>query len=415
MTEVLVTRKIYAEDHMKRLITIAALCTLALSGLFAQTGAFQEATSDNYRVFSEVSLAHAQETADMLDAFLALYNEYMHFDLEALETKLKVRIFANKTNFDSYLSTLIPQKRDSFVYLQYKDLAKSELLGFYMDDDSFEKAVVHHGFIQFLKAFVPNPPLWLQKGFAVYLEKSEYDPEAAVAIFKENLVWVKTVKSIAAFESGYALIELPELLKIDVDSANMAIESFYAESWALVSFLADSGKKQYNRMLWDSLSVMSEEATMAANSDIIVDDVFGWVTTDQFYADFQEYIDSVKTFPELVKDGMAFYADGDLEAAESSFLKAIGRNENHDIPYYYLGLINYANNDYSLAEYYYLTSQQMGGELGLTYYALGVNAYADNRFDVATDYLKKASDADPFGYGEKTSALLSKIEGLGPG
>jgi tetratricopeptide (TPR) repeat protein len=400
---------------MKRLISVAALLTLAISGLFAQTGAFQEATGDNYRVFSEVSLAHAQETADMLDAFLELYNQYLHFDVDALSTKLKVRIFANKTNFDSYLSTLIPQKRDSFVYLQYKDLAKSELLGFYMDDDSFEKAVVHHGFIQFLKAFVPNPPLWLQKGFAVYLEKSEYDAESGTAIFKENLVWVKTIKNIAAFESGYDLIELDDLLQIDVDSANLKIESFYAESWALVSFLADSRMKQYNRMLWDTLSVMSAEATMTANSYTIIDDVFSWVTTDQFYADFQEYIESVKTFPELVKDGMAFYSDGDLDASESSFLKAIGRNEKHDIPYYYLGLINYAKRDYSLAEYYYLTSQQMGGELGLTYYALGVNAYADNRFDVAKDYLRQASDADPFGYGEKTSALLQKIEGMGPG
>ena len=96
--------------------------------------------------------------------------------------------------------------------------------------------------------------------------------------------------------------------------------------------------------------------------------------------------------------------------AVQSFLKAIGRNEKHDIPYYYLGLINYARRDYTLAEYYYLTSQQMGGELGLTYYALGVNAYADNRFGVAKDYLKKASDADPFGYGEKTTAWLSKMD-----
>ncbi|MBN1685936.1 MAG: hypothetical protein JW852_04730 [Spirochaetales bacterium] len=396
---------------MKRLIIMASLTMLALSGLSAQTGAFQEATGEYYRVFSEVSLAHAQETADMLDAFLDLYNQYLHFDTEELNTKLRVRVFANKTNFDSYLSTLIPQKRDSFVYLQYKDLAKSELLGFYTNDESFEKALVHHGFVQFLKAFVPNPPLWLQKGFAVYLENSEYDAQSASAVFKENLVWVKTIKSIISGESGYDFIPLDNLLKIDVDGANSKIESFYAESWALVSFLADSGLKQYNRMLWDTLSVLSTEATMAANSTLVMTDVFSWVEAGQFYTDFQKFMDSVKTFPELVKDGMAYYSEGDLDSAESSFLRAIGRNEKHDIPYYYLGLINYSKKDYSLAEYYYLTSQQMGGELGLTYYALGVNAYADNRFDVAQDYLKKASEADPFGYGEKTSALLQKIAG----
>ena len=396
---------------MKRLLITAILCTTALVLPFAQTGAFQEATSDYYRVFSEVSLAHAQETADMLDAYLELYNEYLHFDTDDLDTKLRVRIFADKTNFDSYLSTLIPQKRDSFVYLQYKDLAKSELLGFYVNDTSFEQAVLHHGFIQFLKAFVPNPPLWLQKGFAVYLEKSTYDSQTQKAVFNDNLVWVKTIKSIINGDSGYSLISLEDLLNIDVDSANSSIESFYAESWALVSFLADSGSKKYNRMLWDTLSVLSDEATMTENSKVVISEVFNWVGTDQFYADFQAYMDSVKTFPELVKDGMNLYATGDLDVAEKTFLKAIGRNDKHDIPYYYLGLINYARQDYSLAEYYYLTSQQMGGELGLTYYALGVNAYADNRYEVAKDFLKKASENDPFGYGEKTTALLSKMDG----
>ncbi len=395
---------------MKRLFITTILMLTALAMSFGQTGAFQEASSNYYRVFSEVSLAHAQETADMLDAYLQLYNEYLHFDTDDLDAKLRIRIFANKTNFDSYLSSLIPQKRDSFVYLQYKDLAKSELLGFYMDDSSFQKAVVHHGFVQYLKAFISNPPLWLQKGFAVYLEKSTYDPEAQSSQYVENLVWVKTIKSVINGDSGYDLIGLEELLNIDVDTANSKIESFYAESWSLVSFLADTSAKQYNRMLWDTLSTLSSDASMSENSRTVISDVFKWVTTDRFYADFQEYMESVKTFPELVKTGMDLYATSEFEAAEKSFLKAISRNDNHDIPYYYLGLINYARRDYTLAEYYYLTSQQMGGELGLTYYALGVNAYADNRFGVAKDYLRKASDADPFGYGEKTTALLQKID-----
>jgi len=275
---------------MKKLLSIAVLSMLALSPLLAQSGAFQEATSQYYRVFSEVSLAHAQETADMLDAFLDLYNRYLHFDIGEINTKLRVRVFANKTNFDSYLSTLIPQKRDSFVYLQYKDLAKSELLGFYINDESFEKALAHHGFVQFLKAFIPNPPLWLQKGLAVYLEQSEYDADTATAVFKGNLAWVKTMKSIIAGESGYDFISLDDLLRIDVDAANGKIESFYAESWALVSFLSESDGQQYNRLLWDTLSALSPDVTMAANSEVVMADVFSWIPVDQFYTDFQAYM-----------------------------------------------------------------------------------------------------------------------------
>lgn len=396
---------------MKRFIFVTGLVLGICALTFSQTGAFQEAVSDYYRVFSEVSLTHAQETADMMDAYLELYNDYLHFDSDSLNTKLKVRIFANKTNFDSYLSSLIPQKRDSFVYLQYKDLAKSELLGFYMDDESFQKSIIHHGFIQYLKSRIPNPPLWMQKGFAVFFEKSTYSDDTQEAAFKENLVWVKTIKRIAKLETGTDFISLPTLLNIDVDTANKSIEAFYAESWGLVSFLAFSEKKIYNRILWDSISVMDPEATMAGNGSAIISQVFSWVSTDQFYSDFEKFLTNVKTFPELVTDGMALYTKNDMDQAERSFLRAIERNENHDIPYYYLGLINYSRKEYTLAEYYYQTAQQMGGDLGLTFYALGVNAFADNRLEDAKKYLTKSNDADPFAYGEKTSALLKKIEG----
>ena len=396
---------------MKFRVLIPILILAVAGASFAQSGAFQEASSEYYRVFSEVSVVQAQETANMLDAYLELYNEYLHFDLAALPAKLRVRIFSNKTNFDSYLASIIPQKRDSFVFLQYRDVAKSELLGFYTDDESFQRALAHHGVVQFLKAYIPNPPLWMQKGLAVYLEKIDYVPDSGKATFNENLAWVKTMKSYAADPTSSDLILLDDLLTIDVGSANENIEAFYAESWALTSFLIDCPLKDYNRMMWDSLSDLNPDATMVENSRIIRDKVFSWVTLDQFYSDFQTYLASVKTFPELVRDGMAEYSNGEYDKAEASFLKAIDRNESHDIPYYYLGLINYARGEYTLAEYYYLTSQQMGGDLGLTYYALGVNAYADNRFDDATDYLKKANEADPLAYGEKSQSLLSKIEG----
>ena len=398
-----------SEAAMKYRIFIYALIIGVGTSSFGQSGAFQEATGEYYRVFSEVSLAHAQETAEMLDAFLELYNDYLHFDLDELPTKLRVRVFSNKSNFDAYLTSLIPQQRDSFVFLQYRDVAKSELLGFYMDDDSYQKAIAHHAVVQFLKAYVPNPPLWMQKGLAVYFEKSGYSPDSQKATAADNLSWVKTIKALAGETADF--ITFDDLLSIDVDGANQRIEAFYAESWALISFLIDSDLKEYNRMMWDSLSALDTEATIAENSSTIKNEVFAWVTEGQFYADFEEYLATVKTFSELVREGMAFYSDEKFDSAEKSFLTAIDRNEKHDIPYYYLGLINYTRTEYTLAEYYYLTSQQMGGDLGLTYYALGVNAYADNRFDDATGFLQQASDADPFVYGEKSQSLLGKIEG----
>ncbi len=384
---------------------------LISGALCAQIGAFQEAVSDHYRVFSEVSLTHAQETADMLDEYLELYNKYMHFDIEELPAKLRVRVFANKTNFDSYLASIIPQQRDSFVFLQYQDVAKSELLGYHTEEESFRRSLAHHAFIQFLKAYIPNPPLWMQKGFAVFFEKSTYNSSIPEVEFKENLAWVRTLKSIVNESSSVELINLDELLTINVETANTNIEAFYAEAWALVSFLYNSDLKEYNRMLWDSISALDAESSISQNANTIKNDVFSWVTLQQFYADFQDHLATVKTFAELVRDGMAYYGEGKYDQAQKAFLKAIDRNESHDIPYYYLGLINYTREEFTLAEYYYLTAQQMGGDLGLTYYALGVNAYANNRFEDAKRFLQQAQDADPFAYGEKSQNLLNKIEG----
>lgn len=396
---------------MKRTSAILVVLVCALTTTYGQTGSFQEASGERYRVFSEVSMSNAQETADMMDAFFELYNRYLHFDPVTLSSKLRIRIFANKTSFDSYLSSIIPEKRDSFVYLQYKDLSKSELLGFYTDEDSFRKALVHHGSIQFLKAFIPNPPLWMQKGFAVFFEKSTYDPQERTAEYNENLAWLKTLKSIANLENGATLIDLETLLTIDVETANNNIESFYAESWGLISFLYETPIKKYNRILWDSISVLDPAADLMENSRAVLTGPFGWASEDDFYGDFQRYVAGVKTFPELVREGMAYYSDRDFDQAEKAFLRAVERNDKHHIPYYYLGLINYSRGEYSLAEYYYLTTQQMGGEPGLTYYALGVNAYADDRYQDALDYLTQAKDLNPSDYGEKSNILLERIRG----
>ncbi len=373
------------------------------------------AESTYYTVYSEVSQAHAEKTADQMDAYLEFYNGFFHFTTDSLAGKLRIRIFKNKSGFDEYLRSIISETKDSFVFIQYRDLNRSELVGFVQDEDLYQTALVHQGCIQFLKAFIPEPPLWIQKGFAIYLEESRYDEDLGSVVFKPNMGWVETLKQLSGLEAAgddavNSLFPIPTFAFIDVETAKSKIETFYAQSWGMVSFLSESESKTYNRMLWDAVSALDPEKDKRENENLVKKAAFDWVNGRRLQNDFLNYVSEIKTFADLVNDGMEYYSSDMLDASEQAFTQALTLDDGHYLPYYYLGLIRYAKNDYSMAEYYYHSAIQMGGAPGLTYYALGVNAFADLRYDDAKFYLEQAVENDPAGFSEKASGLIERIE-----
>jgi len=400
---------------MKKIILSTVFILLSV---FAFSQDMNLIESDYYKIYSEVSVGHAAETAEILDAYFEFYNKYFHFDQESLSYKMKVKVFRDKNSFDDYLSEIIPDRKNSFVFLQYNQPDKNELVCYYSEDSSYDKYLAHHGFMQFLKTFIPNPPLWMQKGFAVYFEESFYIPAAKSVEYKENLNWLYTLKKyINNTAEGYddSIIPFPTLLTMNVENANSSIDVFYAQSWGLVHFLLNSNDNAYNRILWDSIKTLSPANDRKDNEILIIKNAFEWVGKNEFSMDFATYIDRIKTFPDLVQDGMDYYAEGDLPLSERTFVNAISMRDDHPVPYYYLGLIYYAERDYMMAEYYYETAVQMGGEEGITFYALGVNAYADNRYEKAVEYLVDSYRNDPGFYGSKAVALMEQMEKEQPG
>jgi tetratricopeptide (TPR) repeat protein len=396
----------------KFIVLIACLALLGGGHLFAQESASH--SSEHYSVVSRVGGDHAAKTADMLEAFFELFESYMHFDPEELSAPLRVRIFDSKQDYNEYLDSVIEEQRDSFVFIQYSDPAKSELVGFYEgDDDLYRRRLIHHGFVQYLKAFIPNPPLWLQKGFAVYFEGSQYKSSEKKAEFAHNYDWVTTLRTLLReaeqTEGDTRLIPVNSLLYLDSEAANKDLEAFYAQVWGTIEFLAHSEQEQYNRLLWDAISALSPDASQKENEQRVVDQAFSWVPREQLTEDYVEYVQGIKTFPELVRNGMDAYAGERLDKAQSAFKEALGLRKNHYVPYYYLGLINYDKGDYSMAEYYYQSALEAGGEAPLINYALGVNAYADNRLGDADRYLQKSLQAGD-NYSDRVKKLQEKIK-----
>jgi tetratricopeptide (TPR) repeat protein len=395
---------------MKNAIVTVGMLVFFGAALFGQTMHSYE--SSHYIVRSEVGGDHAKETAEMMEAYFDLFQSYMHFDAEELAAPLKIKVFERKADYDSYVESLIDETRDSFVFLHYENNPeKSELVAFSTDDEElFSKRIVHHGYIQYIKSFVDNPPLYLQKGFAVYFEKSSYNESKKSVSFRHNYGWVPYLRSrLSEKDEKLELIPLNTLLYIDEDMANRNLEAFYAQAWGMVEFMAHSDTKAYNRLLWDSISALSPSATARENERSIVRNAFEWVNRESLVSDFIRYVKNIKTFPDRIELGMEAYSMGSYDEAEKHFQAALELNEEHYVPHYYLGLIYYEKAEYSMAEYYYQTALKSGGNKALIHYALGVNAFADRRFEDARYYLGESKDADST-YAEKADTLIERID-----
>ena len=144
---------------MKKIICILLVLFLFVIPSFSQT--MEMAESNNYRVYSEISEENAVFVATAMDEYFDLYNRYFHFDANTLDSKLQIRIFDSKEGFDSYLSSIIEGTSTSYVFLQYKNTKKSELVIYLIDDiEKMTKTLIHHGFVQFIKTFIVQEEIW---------------------------------------------------------------------------------------------------------------------------------------------------------------------------------------------------------------------------------------------------------------
>ncbi len=367
---------------------------------------FGTASSEHYVVLSELGQDRANALSRQLEALFGLYEGFFRYDLAGLKAKLNVREFKDKAGFDIYMNQIVGQSKDDFVYLHYPSPERSELLVFAKDEGDFSASLAHQGFVQFIKAFIPNPPLWIREGVAVCFESARWDDKAGKLDFPENLAWLETVKSL---KDRSLLLPLDKLLAIGQDEARTELDVFYPQAWALTSFLLNSKERGYNRLLWDSVASLRKDASLEDNQNAVSKIMATWYGSDATEKAFAAYLADRKTFPELVATGVRKYADKAWAEATDAFVAAQSMNSASYVPEYYLGLIAYAQNQFDVADAHYKQALSLGCDPAITNYALGVNAYAQNRLDDAKGFLKVAKDAAPDRYGEKVDSLVAKI------
>jgi tetratricopeptide (TPR) repeat protein len=378
--------------------------TLAAASAAPATGG--QTISDHYSVIADEGKDQADALSRQLEAYFGLFDSIFHFPADQTAAKLNVREFKDKAGFDDYLKQIVGDTRDDFVYLQYSTPQRSELLLFPKPDPDFSESLAHQAFVQYIRAYIPNPPLWLREGFAVWFESARWDDKAGKLKFPENLAWLATAKSL---KNKNLLMPLDKLLTIGQDEARSELDVFYPQAWALVSFLVNSSDKGYNRLLWDSIAAMRKDASLEENQAAVASIVKTWYGVDNADKALAAYLDGRKTFAELVEDGVKAYANQSWDDAAKAFGAAADIDKDSYIPQYYLGLIAYAKNDFSSAELRYKAALQLGCDPAITNYALGIDAYAQNRLDDARSYLNVAKQAAPDRYGTKVDTLLARF------
>ncbi len=392
----------------KHLIRLAAGLAAVLAAAVAYPQAPPTSSFGHYQVASDRGEARALEIARTMEAAFALFSDTFHPEAATPAAGLRVRIFGAKADYDAYLQGLIGETRPDFVYVSYRDPARSELVGFERPAAELNRSLLHYGLIQFLSVLQPTTPLWLAEGAAAYLEASTL--QAGRFVWQANYAWLEALKG--QLGGGQARLPITELLAVDKARAAREINTFYPAAWGLVHFLAQSPEKRHNRLLWDSMSAVQPAATLAENSARVVQRAFAWVDGTLLQRDFEAFILAIRTFSDLLKEGTDNFTAGKLEEAEKALSAAMALRPDSYTPYYYLGLISYQRKNYARASELYTRSMELGIEPALIQYALGVNAFADKKYTEAAVYLKKAKELDPKAYGEKADSLLKRIEAL---
>ena len=368
-------------------------------------GAQQETRTGLYEIIPGIGAENAAPGfMKEMELRFNVYNRLFRFDPSLLPSPLRVRIFADKQAYDSYIFERLGDTRPGALYLHYNQADRREMV-VHLGSAETAPMLAHQAFIQYLRAFVPNPPSWMREGFAIYFSTLRIIPPETVD-YEENLFWLETVKSM-----GTRLPPVNTLLLADIAGhPQLSSEEFQIASWALVSFMLNSGW-EYFRSLTESFMLLSPSAQTGENSQTIIQRLSLWNNLDTMTGDLRNYLAGRKTFRELMDYGHSAYSLGDFYNAELSFLEALNQRPSDFAPYYYLGLLYYEGKDYASAELYYLASLERGADEALINYALGINAMSAARRDDAVNYLQKAAALDPARYRTRVEDLIRRIEG----
>ncbi len=399
---------------MKRTLSITLAVLLAVVGLGAQE-ATRTLSSGHYDITFPEGLDGVESLANGLDGLWSTFNGVFGFDPDQGKHRLKVTVLADKASFDGYVKSRIGETRNQHILLRYPKPELSELVlvpapslsGF----EAFQgPALNRQAFLQYLYSFALEPPLWVRDGFQAYFETATRDPATGVFSIKGVSPWLEQAKNLRADQARF--IGSEGLLSAITGSHESAV--VYPQAWSFVSFLVTSGREEYRRFLHETFMLLEDPAgvngrSQKENTEAVKYRFARFNDYARADEDLALWLNGLKTFNELVQEGVSDYNAGRYSAARKNLLLASDVKADDPIVLYYLGLVSYSEKDYPQAEKWYNAALSAGSDVSTTNWALGLNAYADKRYRDARQYIETARTVNPDRYGPKGEALLKSM------
>ena len=382
--------------HTLLAVIIVLLHNVPLAAQAAGTGTNTSLRTAHYEIIAEPGAAALLPgLAQELELRFELYNRVFRFNTDLLQTPLRIRLFTNRSSYDLYLSMRQAIAGTDALYLHYNNHIWRELV--VLRDGNDSTMLASQSFFQFLKAFIPHPPLWMVEGFGIYFNQIRFDAEEGKLLYEENLSWLDSAKSL-----GANLIS-PQLI-LTANVLEQSAQNMRVSSWALVSFMMNSS--EHYRTLTESFLFLTPHNTAEENSRVVMERFSSWIDFNTLQSELVEYIALRKTFTEHITEGRHYLETGNTLMADYNFRSANEQRPFHYAPYYYLGLLSYYDNNYDLAENYFLLSLDNGGDQALIMFTLGLNAAEADRRVEAIGWLERAAAIDPQRYRARTEGLI---------
>ena len=229
-----------------------------------------EYKSPNYHVVSDIDPDVCKKAAGVLEDALVTFRSHVRSLSSEPGRRYKVFLFSGEAGFKRYVadSDLLSGKGPERAAGLYSPVMKQLLIWNLPNRDEMYRTIRHEGFHQYLDRLLPDPPVWLNEGMAVYFEPIPR-PGGELRLDQARPDMMDALK-------GATLVPLKDFLRIRPSEFYATAPRSYAQAWLLVHMMRHGATK--DRALYTGLlSHLEKESGPEAVRAVFTDDVLGWL------------------------------------------------------------------------------------------------------------------------------------------
>jgi hypothetical protein len=235
-----------------------------------------EHKTDHYHVRSDISQALCYRAAQLLERFYVKYNAHLK-RVSGAKKRFRVQLFAGEAGYHEFCADILGTKPEHTAGV-YIPLLKQLMIWNLPNSDEMLHTVVHEGFHQYLDQVAPTAPVWFNEGMAEYYESSRL----VDGQWQDGLV---NPEHAALLRRGVAL-PLAQFVRLTpAEFYGEEIQRNYAQAWAFVHFLQESGKGRT-----DVLARFLRELSAGVVAGPAIDKVFAAAMLDGMQNDFSAHV-----------------------------------------------------------------------------------------------------------------------------